>query len=180
MRVKKLAVILMLLSLQFSSLALPQKSDKLHFVKKIYVGERGFYMENQDEAGLKLIRDAIARERQMNSYLEQELVNAGFKVVKDKGQADALLRGTQGITVVVDGPPLNPPKHDYEYHLTPPNVESLVETKDELWKTNVSVRSKLELSEVDRMAALKIVEKLVKAWLKSAKKAGINTGNKIQ
>ena len=180
MKSKQFAAILLLLAVQIAALAVSQKPNQLYLVKKIHVGERGFYTENQDEARLKLIREAIAREKQMNSYLEQELVKAGFEVVKDKGQADAVLSGTQGITVVADGPPLDPPKHDYEYHLTPPNVENLGESEDALWNTEVSVRSKLDVSEVDRMAATKIVEKLVKAWLKSAKKAGVNTGNQIQ
>ena len=117
--------------------------------------------------------EVAARVKLMNSYLEQELLKAGFEVVTDRGQADAVLSGTQGITIVEDAPPLDPPQHDYEFHLTPPGVENLWESKGTLWKTEVSVRSKLDVSEVDRRAAMKIVGKLTKAWLKSARRAGL-------
>jgi len=169
MRAKNLAAILLLLAVPLPSATLPQNSNNLYLVEKIYVGERGFSS-----------REAGAREKRMNSYLKQELAAAGFVIVEDKNKADAVLSGSQGVAVVADGPQPDPPEHDYEYRLTPAGVEDLWESKGRLWEAEVSIRSKLDEPEVDRMAAPKLVGKLVRAWLKSAKKAGLKTGNKVR
>ena len=91
-----------------------------------------------------------------------------------------MLSGRYGITVVADGPQPDPPQHHYKYHLTPPSNQDLWATKGEIWETDVHVRSKLNGDKVDPIAAPKIVAKLLKAWLKSAKKAGVKTADKVQ
>jgi hypothetical protein len=127
---------------------------KLHQVRKIYVAK-----EEQYEVTEKF----IAREKHINYNLKKELARNGFIITDELLEADAILSGSFGDIIVLDGPQPDPPEYHYEYQLTSRG-------KQRLWRTEFSIRSKAGDVDADEKAARRIVEKLVKAWQESRRK----------
>jgi hypothetical protein len=144
--------------------ASPRKDDNLYLVKRIYVAGEPLCTVNEYCAAV---------EKRMNSYLRRELADVGFTTVDDVAKADAVLKGSIGEEVVLDGVQPDPPKYIYEYQLTYPN-------KERAWRTKFNIRSKANQAEVDGSAARKIAQNLLKAWQKSAKRAGLSVGDGVQ
>ena len=166
----------------------PQKSKALHHVKKILIVQSGFnIVQTKDADGQRLMSDqqanehlknANARDKRMASLLKAELIRAGFVVVEDEKEAEAVLVGMIVPTVVK--PP--EPRH-YIYKLMLPtlkNFHEFIAGKGKLWETDIKVNSSPIEEESDEKAATRIAENLLKGWLKSAKQAGLSTGNKVQ
>lgn len=156
----RLALLICVLTLCFPSQASSAKADNLYLVKKIYVLARGVSPEG------------LAEEEQMKSYLKQELTGFGFVVVDDEAEADATLIGTLGVWITLDGPQPDPPKYSFKYELTSSNNQRV-------WHTDFNISSRSNKDKVNRKAAQKIAKKLFEAWRKSAKKAGLNIGEKV-
>ena len=170
-------------------LAEPQKSKlALHHVKKIQIVPSGFnIVQLKDRYGQRLMTDdqanehlsrADARDKRMVSLLTTELTRAGFVVVEDKKDAEAVLVGMIAPVVV------NPPEpRRYVYKLMPPTHKDFLDFmagKGKLWETEIKINSSPIEDESDKKAATLIAEKLLNGWLKSAKKAGLTTGDKVQ
>lgn len=123
--------------------------------------------------------------KRMASLLEQELNRVGFDVVKDIHDADAELVGIIGARASTpsDWPHDWPLPRRYVYRLVLPEKgepEDFYNVKGKLWETDHKMSSKMVADESDKQAASKVAENLLKAWLQSAKKAGISVGDKIQ
>lgn len=138
--------------------------DKFHLVKKIYVAEEKEYVLSETGA---------VKESRLISNLRRELTRVGFVVVDDPANADAVLKGEFGWNAVLDGPQPDPPEYFYEYQL-------LGAGNVRLWRSKFTLKSRLDESQVDQNAAAKIANKLLNEWLKSAKRAGLNVGIRVQ
>ena len=173
------------------SMSAPQKSKALHHVKKIHIVQSGFnIVKTKDADGRSLMTDEQAREQlekveahdnRMVSLLETELIRAGFKVVKDKKDAEAVLVGM----IIPSGvnPPGSPRPRRYIYKLMPPtyeNFQDFIANKGKLWEIDIKMSGSPIEDESAKSAAIRIAENLLKAWLKSAKKAGLSTVDKVQ
>jgi len=166
----------------------PQKSKALHHVKKIQIVQSGLnIVKTQDAYGQRLmtndqanehLKKAEARDKRMVSLLKAELEKAGFVVVDDKKDAEAVLVGMTAPTVVN-----HPEPRRYVYKLMSPAHENFLDFiagKGKLWETEIKINSSPIEDESDKKAAVMTAEKLLKKWLKSAKEAGLSTGDKVQ
>lgn len=169
----------------------PEKSKALHQVKKIHIAHNSFNVVKTKDADARQLlaeeqareqlEQAEARERRMASLLETELKRAGFEVVKDKKDAEAVL---VGMIVPFGGDQSGPSQpRRYIYKLMPQTYENFhdfITGKGKLWEANVKMSDDRTEGESDQAAAVRIAETLLKAWLKSAQKAGLSTGDKVQ
>ena len=176
-------------------LPLPQTSKPLHQIKKIYVVNTGSWIvRTGDGRGSRLLtKDQVrefgekkkARYQRMASLLEHELNSVGFEVVKDIHDADAELVGIIGARASTppDWPSDWPLPRRYVYRLVLPangDHDDFFNVKGKLWETDYKMNSEMLEDESDKQAASRVAEKLLKAWLKSAKNAGISVGDKVQ
>jgi hypothetical protein len=169
----------------------PEKSKALHQVKKIHIAQTSFnVVKTEDADGRQLLKEeqarqqleqAEARDKRMGSLLETELKRVGFEVVKDKKDAEAVLVGM--IVPLGGNQPGSSGPRRYIYKLMPQTYENFHDFftgKGKLWEANVKMSDSRIEDESDRSAAVRIAENLLKAWLKSAQKAGLSTGDKVQ
>ena len=178
-------------------LALPllQKSKPLYQIKKLYIVDEGpGFVRVSDGRGSRLLTKDQAREvlekektryERMASLLQQELNRVGFEVVKDINDADAQLVGIIGArgSTPDDWPSDWPQPRRYLYRLMPPAKGGhfkFFSAKDKLWEAYYKMDIKMLADESDKQAASKVAENLLKAWLKSARNAGIAVGDKVQ
>jgi hypothetical protein len=176
-------------------LPLLQKLKPLHQIKKLYIVDSGTWIvKTHDAQGSRLLtkekvrefaEEQKARYHRMTSLLEQELTRVGFEVVKDIRDADAELVGIIGARASTppDWPRDWPPPRRYVYRLVLPEngkPDDFYSVKGNLWETDSKMSSKIVADEGDKQAASKVADNLLKAWLQSAKKAGISVGDKVQ
>jgi hypothetical protein len=136
--------------------------DNLHLVKRIRVAEESSSKEPATEQ--------TELTRRLTLALKDELMAAGFVVVDNQEDADAVLSGKTYIWIVDDGPPDDPTRFTYEYQLTSP-------TAGRIWSTKFNIYSRSNWEEIDKAAAKKIVGRLLREWRRSAKRAGISKGS---
>lgn len=139
-------------------LASPQSLNDLYHVKKIYI----------EDSGTSVTQTRLA----WMSDLRKELTRVGFEIVDNTRFADAILNDEVQAVVVLDGPQPDPPQNIYLFKLTTRN--NVV-----VWQTKVNVRSRLKTDEVNAEAARRFAERLLQAWLKSARRSGLKVGNKV-
>ena len=106
------------------------------------------------------------------SEMRMELTKVGFVVVDNAQDADAILGDQVQGVVVLDGPQPDPPEHVYGFRLTLPNNVTV-------WRTEFKIRSRLEADDVNKQAAKRFAGRLLDAWLKSARRAGLAVGDKV-
>jgi hypothetical protein len=136
----------------------------LHRVKKIFLETQ----KNDD-----MSEQGIAAFSGLHSVLKEALLSFGFTVVDNSADADAVMYGGNTIGwVVLDGPPMDPPKYGFQFWLT----SSKYNVK---WQTEFNISSRANASEVDRKAIQKAARNLFNSWKKSAKNAGIVVGDKL-
>jgi hypothetical protein len=169
-----------------------EKSKPLHQIKKLYVVDQGTgIVKTHDARGNRLMTEDEVREffenekaryQRMASLLEQELRRVGFDVVKDVNDADAELVGIIGArsSSLPDAPDWN---RRYVYRIMLPAKGQhfdFFNDKGKLWESDFRIDRKIVPDESDKRVAIKVADSLLKAWLKSAKKAGIPVGDKVQ
>jgi hypothetical protein len=107
-----------------------------------------------------------ARRTGFAALLYREVSRKGFMASNDLAGADAILSGSVGDGVVVDGEPFDPPRYGYQCRLESKAGESL-------WRTEFNLRSRIGAEDADQKAAVRIVEgidKAIKAAIKRTKK----------
>jgi hypothetical protein len=154
MMLGKIALIVLAVLFCASDEVLAQRKNSLAQIQKIYLAK---YAATQVDAQFRNREDRII------SLLKEALEKEGFILVSDKAEADAVLSGTLGIAIVLDGPQPDPPQYQYEYQL-------LSAKNQKLWETKFSIRSRHGEKDADQKAAKKLAEKLSGAWRKSNQK----------
>lgn len=134
---------------------------------------RKIALEAGTQANTDLSEHGMAVFADLRPDLKEALLGYGFTIVDNPTDADAVMYGGHTSDwVVLDGPPLDPPKYGYQFWL--------LSTKYNFrWHTQFNMSSRANESEVGRKAVQKAAQKLFKAWKKSATKAGIVVGEKL-
>ncbi len=127
---------------------LQDKSPRLYLVKKIFL---------EEVQGWEKVE-------KIEPFLEKEFAHAGFILVHEAANADAILRGEINAEVILDGDGSVPNKSVYKYQL-------VLRNKEVVWKSTIKFVSKPTFKEDNEFAAKKIVEKLLSDWKKSSKQA---------
>jgi hypothetical protein len=136
----------------------------LYRVRKIYLATQ----KNDD-----LSEQGIVAFISLRPALTEALSGYGFTVVVDPTEADAVMYGGNTIGwVVLDGPPMDPPKYGFQFWLTSAKHNFK-------WRTEFNISSHENESEVGRKAVMQATRNLFQAWKKSAKRAGILVGDRL-
>jgi hypothetical protein len=103
-----------------------------------------------------------------SATLRLELSRKGYKVTEDVADADAILSGTLGDVIAIDGEQPDPPQYGYQYQVASKG-------KVTLWRTEFKLRSRSGSDDADQKAAVRIVgglDKAVKTAIRKTKKKG--------
>jgi hypothetical protein len=130
----------------------------LYRVKKIF-------LETQTNGDLSEM--GMIEFRHLHPLFKEALSRYGFTLVDNPADADAVMYGGNTIGwVVLDGPPLDPPRYGFQFWLSCPKYKFT-------WLTEFNLNTRADEPERDRMAVEKAAHNLFSAWKKSAARAGI-------
>ena len=147
-------------------LALPKTETSLYQVRRIFLAEGT--PANGDLSDIGMVHFANLR-----PALKRALLGYGFTVVGSVADADGVMYGGNTTNwIVLDGPPLDPPKYGFQFWLSSPKHSFK-------WHTQFDLNSRANESKVGDKAVEKAAKTLFNDWKKSAKKAGIAVRDKL-
>jgi hypothetical protein len=147
-------------------LASPKSEPNLYQVTRIFLAEG-------TQANGDLSDIGMAHFANLRPALKKALLGYHFAVVDSVAEADGVMYGgntTNGL--VLDGPPLDPPKYGFDFWLSSPKHSFK-------WHTQFDINSRSNESKVSEQAVEKAAKTLFNDWKKSAENAGIAVQDKL-
>jgi hypothetical protein len=134
---------------------------------------RKIFLETRTQGNGDLSEQGMVAFASLRPDLKKALLGYGFTVVDDLAEADAVMYGGNTIGwVVLDGPPIDPPKYGFQFWLSSAKYNFK-------WQTEFNIRSRGNRSEVSHKAVQKAARNFFRAWKKSAKNMGIVVGDSL-
>jgi hypothetical protein len=130
-------------------------------------------IESGTQANGDLSDIGTAQFASLHSGLKKALLGYGFTIVDSLADADAVMYGgnTRG-WIVLDGPPLDPPKYGFQFWLSSAKHNFK-------WQTEFDILSRASEPEVGSKAVEKAANNLFKDWKNSANNAGLAVRDKL-